>query len=96
MKTDRCKSTQDEEGTVNGGNGAKPVKWASHVLQRRAWSKAWLALLRLPLPQDILKKARMIFVFQDAMCLGKVVGICLQRAPVVLCERDLGLWNPCG
>ena len=49
---------QAEEDALKGGSkGAKAAKWASAVLQRRAWSKAWLALLRLPLPQDILKKA---------------------------------------
>ncbi len=46
----------EQEGTAAGSKDIKTVKWANPVLLRRAWSKAWLALLRLPLPQDILKK----------------------------------------
>ena len=47
-------------GAEEGGReaGAKAAKWASGGLQRRAWSTSWLALLRMPLPQDIMKKAR--------------------------------------
>ena len=32
------------------------VRWACGALQRRAWSAAWLALLRMPLPDDIFRK----------------------------------------
>ncbi len=34
------------------------VRWASQALQRRAWSGAWLALLRMPLPDDVFRKVR--------------------------------------
>ncbi len=34
----------------------KPVKWASPILQKRAWSNAWLALLAVPLPEATLRK----------------------------------------
>ncbi len=34
----------------------KPVKWANPILQKRAWSNAWLALLAMPLPEGILRK----------------------------------------
>lgn len=50
--------TEDKDGVLDeSGSKQKPVKWANAVLQRRAWSNAWLALLHLPLPKDILRKA---------------------------------------
>ena len=42
-------------GATAGAAGVA-AKWASSVLQRRAWSNTWLALLRMSLPADIMKK----------------------------------------
>lgn len=38
--------------------GKRGVRWASQALRRRAWSGAWLALLRMPLPDDVFRKVR--------------------------------------
>ena len=63
-----CMHADDLEAEVNlaaqeGSESAekttgKPVKWANPILQKRAWSDAWLALLALPLPEAILRKVR--------------------------------------
>eukprot|EP00191_Tetraselmis_sp_GSL018_P021538 CAMPEP_0177578348 /NCGR_PEP_ID=MMETSP0419_2-20121207/296_1 /TAXON_ID=582737 /ORGANISM="Tetraselmis sp., Strain GSL018" /LENGTH=576 /DNA_ID=CAMNT_0019066777 /DNA_START=92 /DNA_END=1823 /DNA_ORIENTATION=- len=47
------KRKRDEEG---GGGAVRRSKWASPKLQRRAFSQAWLAFLRMDLPQDIHRK----------------------------------------
>lgn len=54
-----CWRLQEDDGNSKAEAGsARAAKWASPVLQRRAWSNAWLALLRMPLPPDILRKVR--------------------------------------
>lgn len=61
----QSESTVPQPAQENGGDGlpgaagGARAKWASAVLQRRAWSAAWLALLRMPLPQDILRKVHL-------------------------------------
>ena len=69
------------EGLKNPGVGLKypglgfpkdrrGVRWACGALQRRAWSAAWLALLRMPLPDDIFRK----------VCLGFRAWSCIHRS----------------
>ena len=55
--------TADADGVNGSGLGLQSrerqgVRWACGALQRRAWSAAWLALLRMPLPDDIFRKVR--------------------------------------
>lgn len=80
---------QAEEDALKGGSkGAKAAKWASAVLQRRAWSKAWLALLRLPLPQDILKK---VGALSNA---PSTCGRCVNdEPPIFLLASDISLYT---
>eukprot|EP00854_Cymbomonas_tetramitiformis_P008732 gene8732-10353_t len=43
-------------GSVGGrGKDVKP-RWSKELMQRKAFSQAWLALLKLPLPEDVYKK----------------------------------------
>ena len=63
-----CMHAEDLDGEVNLGAqegsepaekaAGKPVKWANPILQKRAWSHAWLALLAVTLPEAILRKVR--------------------------------------
>ncbi len=39
------------------GAGAKAAAWANAKSQKRAFTAAWLALLRMDLPADIYRKA---------------------------------------
>ena len=50
-----------EGGEAADKPGGKPTKWANPILQKRAWSNAWLALLALPLPEGILRKVTLPF-----------------------------------
>jgi len=64
----RRKRRRQEEGAdaepsaapagAQAARAARGMRWASAALQRRAWSGAWLAVLRAPLPEDIFRKAR--------------------------------------
>ncbi len=50
-----------EGGEAADRPAGKPVKWANPILQKRAWSNAWLALLAVPLPEGILRKVNSLF-----------------------------------
>ena len=64
----RRRKRQRREGLAAGVDGIdgvgagrksgerRGVRWACGALQRRAWSAAWLALLRMPLPDDTFRK----------------------------------------
>ena len=47
-----------EGGEAAEKPAGKPAKWANPILQKRAWSNAWLAFLAVPLPEAILRKVR--------------------------------------
>jgi hypothetical protein len=48
-----------QEGSEPAEKAAgRPVRWANPILQKRAWSNAWLALLAVTLPEAILRKVR--------------------------------------
>ena len=60
-KRRRQEGVAEGSGTKVVGSEAgrqRGVRWASQALQRRAWSGAWLALLRMPLPDDVFRKVR--------------------------------------
>jgi len=74
---------------AQGARAAKGVRWASAALQRRAWSGAWLAVLRVPLPDDIFRKARSSRCW--AACLGRLLTVrCLRAA-----RGSLHAWCAC-
>ena len=52
----RRRLQQQQQAPAAAGAAAQRAKWASAKHQRRAYSEAWLAFLRLDLPDDIYRK----------------------------------------
>ncbi|KAG2424155.1 hypothetical protein HXX76_014688 [Chlamydomonas incerta] len=56
LRRKRKEQEQQEAGGVAAA-GPRKVVWANAKTQKRFYSDAWLALLALPLPSDVLRKA---------------------------------------
>ncbi|MEW5302980.1 MAG: hypothetical protein WDW36_005713 [Sanguina aurantia] len=70
-----------KQGEMGGGSGAdaqqRNAVWANEKNQRRVYGDAWLALLQLPIPPDILRKV--------LLALQRCVMPSMLR-PVMLCD----------
>lgn len=58
----------------------KTINWASPAMQKRAWSNAWLALLAVPLPENVLRKAR---THIHALAHARMKALCVMHESVI-------------